>query len=259
MLNFVKYQGAGNDFILVDNRDGKWNNLAVEQVRRWCDRRFGIGADGLIKIDAGSDCDFVVDYYNSDGSKSFCGNGARCSVAFAKALGIIKEIYSFEAIDGMHEAFIQGELVHLKMNDVAAIEFLGADALLNTGSPHYIQWVDDVKAVPVFLNGQAIRYSDRFKKEGVNVNFIQELDQDTLSIRTYERGVEDETLSCGTGITAAALAVAAKNNQVGPGEIAIQAVGGNLKVSFERNADGTFHNIWLVGPAEYVFEGVIHG
>lgn len=259
MLNFAKYQGAGNDFILVDNRDGKWNNLTIEQVRRWCDRRFGIGADGLIKLNAKSGCDFEVDYYNSDGSKSFCGNGARCSVAFAKALGVEKEVYSFEAIDGMHEAFIQGASVHLKMKEVSAIEFLGADALLNTGSPHYIHWVDDVQAVNVFREGQTIRYSERFNREGVNVNFIQELGADTLKIRTYERGVEDETLSCGTGITAAALAVAAKNNRVGAGEIAIQAMGGNLSVSFERNPDGTFQNIWLVGPAEYVFEGVIHG
>lgn len=258
MLNFVKYQGAGNDFVMIDNRSGAWNNLSIQQIQQLCNRRFGVGADGLIKINAWNQGDFECDYYNSDGSKSFCGNGARCAVAFARELGIDKKHYVFMAIDGEHEAFIENEFVHLKMNDVQSIEHIGADAFLNTGSPHYIQWVKNVNEVNVFQAGQAIRYNERFIQEGVNVNFIESVPGNALRIRTYERGVEDETLSCGTGITAAALAYAAKEQLKGNQTIPITAVGGDLQVSFNYSGE-QFTNIWLIGPAQRVFQGEFNG
>lgn len=258
MLNFVKYQGAGNDFVMIDNRLGNWDNLSIQQIQHICDRRFGVGADGLIKINTSSNTDFECDYYNSDGSKSFCGNGARCAVAFSKELGIAKDRFIFQAIDGEHEAFILDGLVHLKMNDVSKMEWIGSDALLNTGSPHYIQWVGQVQNLDVFHSGQVIRYNERFKAEGVNVNFIEEVAQKALKIRTYERGVEDETLSCGTGITAAALAFAAKHHMMGEQTIPVYAAGGDLKVTFQYNGN-EFTEIWLIGPAERVFEGEING
>lgn len=257
MLNFVKYQGAGNDFVMIDNRSGSCNNLSIDQIKRICDRRFGIGADGLIKINSWDLGDFECDYYNSDGSKSFCGNGARCAVAFARELGIHQKQYRFMAIDGEHIAYVENGQVHLKMNNVDQIEFIGDDALLNTGSPHYIKWVDKLSNLNVNQEGQSIRYSDRFKQDGVNVNFIEDL-KDGIKIRTYERGVEDETLSCGTGITAAALAYARINKLTGEQTIPVFAEGGDLKVTFQVTSSG-FTDIWLIGPAERVFQGSING
>ena len=254
MMNFFKYQGTGNDFIMVDNRSGEWNNLSNKTITALCDRRFGIGADGLIKINSAENVDFEVDYYNSDGSKSFCGNGARCSVAFAHFLKIFNDSTTvFTAIDGLHEAEIKGEIVKLKMSDVKTILKDGNDSVLNTGSPHFIKYVNDIADVNVFEEGKLIRYSENYKEQGINVNFVEEISDEQIFVRTYERGVEDETYSCGTGATAAALTYLDKNST---NQIAVKTLGGDLKVYAEKN-NNSFVNIWLEGPAKQVFSGQI--
>ncbi|AEA45379.1 diaminopimelate epimerase [Fluviicola taffensis] len=253
-LFFVKYQGTGNDFVMIDNRSGEWDDLSISTIQKLCDRRFGVGADGLIKINSISGYDFEVDYYNSDGSKSFCGNGARCSVAFAHELGIIKDHVSFMAIDGVHEAVKKGSLVFLKMNDVSEIDVSHKEFVLNTGSPHFIHFTENVADFDIVSYGKQIRYSDTYKQEGINVNAIHQLDSHSFEIKTYERGVEDETLSCGTGVTAAAIALGEKNLIVGEFEYAVKSQGGNLAVRFTRE-NSKFTNIWLIGPAEVVFKG----
>lgn len=255
-LPFVKYQGTGNDFVMIDNRSGEWDDLSISAIRKLCDRRFGIGADGLIKINLVEGYDFEVDYYNSDGSKSFCGNGARCSVAFAHELGFTSDSVSFMAIDGPHEALKKNGLVHLKMNDVAEIDDSQKEFVLNTGSPHFIHFTENVRDFDILAYGKQIRYSDKYKQEGINVNAIHQLDTHSFEIRTYERGVEDETLSCGTGVTAAALALGKKNEITGDFEYKVKSQGGDLSVRF-RNTGTGFTDIWLIGPAESVFKGEV--
>ena len=252
-MKFYKYQGTGNDFVMLDNRLGEWDDLSIEEIQKLCDRRFGIGADGLIKINTAKDVDFEVDYYNSDGSKSFCGNGARCSVAFAHFLDIIEDKTTFTAIDGIHEAEIKNGIIKLKMGDVKTIHKDGNDFVLNTGSPHYVKYVEMLNNYNVFKNGNEIRNSETYKREGINVNFIEPISEKEIFVRTYERGVEDETYSCGTGVTAAALTFMDKNNQT---SVAVKVLGGQLKVYAEKNGEG-FSDIWLEGPANQVFKGDI--
>lgn len=256
-LSFYKYQGTGNDFILIDNRLNEIS-LTTEQINFLCHRRFGIGADGLMLLELEPGCDFKMVYYNSDGNpSSMCGNGGRCITAFAKHLGIIENTARFIAIDGLHEATIdENEIVSLKMQDVKTVEDGNGYFYLNTGSPHYVKIVEDVKNYDVKNSGSSIRYNERFKEEGTNVNFIERLD-DFLFVRTYERGVEDETYSCGTGVTAAALVAAIKGLSIGKNNCLIKTLGGNLEVKFERVLEQNFYNIWLIGPAEMVFKGSI--
>ena len=253
-MKFYKYQGTGNDFVMIDNRLGEWDELSIENIEKLCDRRFGIGADGLIKINSAKGVDFEVDYYNSDGSKSFCGNGARCSVAFAHFLDIIEDKTTFTAIDGIHEAEIKNGIVKLKMGDVSNINTVGNDFVLNTGSPHYVKYVEMLNNYNVYKTGNEIRNSETYKQEGINVNFVEKLSDKELFVRTYERGVEDETYSCGTGVTAAALTFMKNNNQTFVG---VKVMGGQLKVYAEKDGDG-FKNIWLEGPAVQVFKGDIN-
>ena len=253
MINFHKYQGTGNDFVMIDNRELLFEKTDLALIGELCDRRFGVGADGVILIEKHSEYDFEMVYFNPDGSQSLCGNGSRCAVMFAKGLGIIENETEFLAIDGAHIAFIENGEVHLLMNDVTEHELINSDFLINTGSPHYIKYVPDAHNLNVVESGREIRYSDRFKEEGVNVNFLEECGDNALVIRTYERGVENETLSCGTGCTAAALSFALKGAQ---SPIYLNAVGGELRVSFNREND-IFKDIYLIGPAEKVFEGVI--
>lgn len=251
-MHFVKYQGTGNDFIMVDNRQGIFDPSDIKTVTKWCDRKFGIGADGLILIQHAEGYDFEMIYFNSDGSQSLCGNGSRCAVNFAKELGIIGDKTFFLAIDGSHEAKIENGIVHLKMNNVTQIEHSASYDFINTGSPHWVHLVNDVTTFPVVDEGRKIRYNERFKEKGTNVNFVQKLPVNQIFVRTYERGVEDETLSCGTGVTACALAASAWGYQ---SPVAIKVLGGNLQVSFEGNLTDGFTNVWLVGPAVRVFEG----
>ena len=257
-LQFFKYQGTGNDFIMIDNRLNSVQ-LSTEQISFLCNRRFGIGADGLILLELEPGVDFKMVYYNSDGNQSsMCGNGGRCLVAFAKQLHVINDKARFIAIDGLHEASITEDgIVSLKMQDVKTME-IGEDYFyLNTGSPHYVKLVPAVKDLDVVTKGKEIRYNDRFKEQGTNVNFIEKTD-DELFVRTYERGVEDETLSCGTGVTAAALVAAVKGLANSKNNCLIHTKGGNLEVTFDKVLESTFYNIWLKGPAEFVFQGSLH-
>lgn len=254
-LSFYKYHGAGNDFILVDNRSGAIQ-LQVSQIAALCHRRFGIGADGLMLLQEVPDADFEMVYYNADGNEStMCGNGGRCIAAFAHHLGIAGADMRFKAVDGMHKARIRPDgTVALHMQDVQQIGFEEDHVILDTGSPHYIQWVDDVSRIDVFGEGRAIRNREAFQPKGINVNFVQRAGGDLL-IRTYERGVEDETLACGTGVTAAA--IAAVGAETGHFHIPVRAVGGMLSVSFEKKDAGTAEDIVLTGGAVFVFKGIV--
>lgn len=256
-MKFYKYQGTGNDFILVDNRKGEVH-LHPEQISSLCHRRFGVGADGLMLLESEPGVDFRMVYFNSDGNQSsMCGNGGRCIAAFARHLGIVNDKARFMAVDGVHEALITDEQVSLKMQDVKNIEIAHDHFFLNTGSPHYVKFVENLGEYNVVEEGRAIRNSARFAEEGTNVNFIEKLD-DTLFVRTYERGVEDETYSCGTGVTAAALVASVKSLSTSRNSCMIQTLGGNLEVTFEKVLEQNFYNIWLKGPAVQVFTGLIH-
>lgn len=256
LLHFYKYQGTGNDFVILDNRKGLID-FTREQVAFLCHRRFGIGADGLMLLNPHSQYDFEMKYYNADGGEStMCGNGGRCLVKFAAEMGIIKSDYRFLAIDGEHEASIETNgHVALKMNDVDSIQSEYNHHILNTGSPHYVEETENVMTLNVFERGRAIRYSNDFRDEGINVNFVEQANEpDTIIVRTYERGVEDETYSCGTGVTAAALV--SYHNENGYNFVNVKTKGGMLAVEYDK-IDESFQNIWLIGPATKVFEGDI--
>lgn len=252
-FNFYKYQGTGNDFVMIDNRDGSFDG-DLDLVRRLCDRKFGIGADGLIAIQPHPEYDFEMVYFNADGTQSMCGNGARCAVAFSAFLGIVDGKTRFLAIDGPHEACISGNQVELLMGDVAEISDRSGDFFVNTGSPHHIRFVEDAEKYPVVNEGRMVRNASSYAPGGTNVNFVQPLAEDQIFVRTYERGVEDETLSCGTGVTAAAIVHGTRLNQ---NKVKIKTLGGELSVRFQSNPDGSFSNIWLIGPALQVFAGKI--
>ena len=253
-LPFKKYQATGNDFVVVDNRDGGFR-LTIDEIKRICDRKFGVGADGVMLIERDATSDFNLVYYNSDGTQSLCGNGSRAAVKMAASLGLVKQHTTFNAYDGLHEAdVLDADIVRLKMNDVTEVKQMGQDVFLNTGSPHLVKFVTNVKDHPVVAEGRTIRYSETFKPKGTNVNFAELRDNNTIFVRTYERGVEDETLSCGTGVTAVVLA-ASLEGYTSP--VRIKALGGDLSVEFERNGDGSFKNIYLIGPARMVFAGEI--
>jgi len=255
-FHFFKYQGTGNDFIIADNRDKQYDALSAEQIKNLCDRRFGIGADGLMLLNEKPGYDFEMKYFNADGREgSMCGNGGRCMTKFAYHLGIHREKYTFFASDGMHEAEIDMDgTVSLKMKDVHTVKRFHNDYLLNTGSPHYVKLVNDVLDVDVYKKGHEIRNSKEFVDEGINVNFVEQLrEADKIIVRTYERGVEDETYSCGTGVTAAALVC--YHNENGFNDVEVRTLGGHLTVEFDRIDDNHYENIWLCGPAEKVFEG----
>jgi diaminopimelate epimerase len=256
-IEFFKYQGTGNDFVILDNRDNKYDGLTTKQVNHICDRRFGIGADGLMLLSKKEGYDFEMVYFNADGNQSsMCGNGGRCLVKFAYHMGIHKTTYRFIAIDGEHIADIGTDnIVRLKMVDVNEVEQHSSYAVLNTGSPHFIKFSNNVKDIDVHETGREIRYSSAFKENGINVNFVESLDEDSIFVRTYERGVEDETMSCGTGVTAAALVSA--HNEKGFNRVEVKTPGGRLSVEFDKVDEDHFENIWLCGPAEFVFKGEV--
>lgn len=256
-LQFYKYQGTGNDFVIMDNRTGELNGLSEEQVKWLCDRRFGIGGDGLMLLNTHPDYDFEMKYYNSDGRESsMCGNGGRCLVKFANDMGLIRTTYKFIAVDGEHEAEVETDgTVSLKMNDVDQVNQVGRDYVLNTGSPHFVKLTNNVMDLDVFKKGREIRNSNEYKEKGINVNFVEhEEDSDKIIVRTYERGVEDETYSCGTGVTAAA--IVCYHNDNGFNHVQVQTKGGTLSVEYDKIGD-SFRDIWLTGPAEKVFAGTI--
>lgn len=253
-MEFFKYQGTGNDFIMIDKRSDI-RTFSTEEIKRLCDRRFGIGADGLIFLKSHPQYDFEMEYYNADGNESsMCGNGGRCIVQFANDLGIIGKKCSFIAVDGEHDGVIEDHgTISLKMADVEEVEVSSDYYFMDTGSPHYIRFVENVEAVDLITDAQAIRYNERFKEEGTNVNFLHS-DKEVYYIRTYERGVEGETLSCGTGATAGAIAISIKDKI--ENKVALQTRGGKLVVHFKREQTA-FTNIWLSGAASRVFKGTL--
>ncbi|MBT8195092.1 MAG: diaminopimelate epimerase [Bacteroidia bacterium] len=259
---FYKYQATGNDFVIIDNRLQHFDKENVKLVAKLCDRKFGVGADGLILLENDADSDFKMIYFNADGNLgSMCGNGSRCIIAFANHLGIIENKCSFQAYDGLHSGEILEELtendfqVKVSMQNVNDIE-VAQHVFLDTGSPHFVCFVDDVDEVDVIESGRAVRYNEKFKSEGTNVDFVT-VSNNQLSIRTYERGVEDETLSCGTGVTASVIAAASKNLITTSGLVSVKSKGGDLKVYFEKEGDA-FNNIFLEGAVQKVFSGTFN-
>jgi diaminopimelate epimerase len=256
-LQFYKYQGAGNDFVMIDNRSGVFPKENTKLIAHLCDRRFGIGGDGLILLENDSETDFKMVYYNSDGNQSsMCGNGGRCLVAFAKDLEVIQDKTTFIATDGLHHAsFEDNGLVSLQMIDVPTIDIKKDYSFLNTGSPHHVQMVEDLEHYNIKAEGAAIRYGELYGTAGSNINFVKKINDTTFKLRTYERGVEDETLACGTGATAVAIAMNA-TGQTDATTINVNVEGGKLVVSFDKTANG-FTNVFLKGPAKFVFKGTI--
>ena len=253
---FYKYQGTGNDFVMIDNRQQTFDKKNTKHIAFLCDRRFGIGADGLILLEHHDDLDFKMVYYNADGNESsMCGNGGRCLVAFAKYLGVIKNKTVFEAIDGLHHATIENDIVKLQMQDVNVVEKYANHVFLNTGSPHHVQFEEAINDFDIKTEGSKIRYGKPYNEAGSNVNFVKKISDTAFRVRTYERGVEDETLSCGTGVTAVALAMhyigETKKNSV-----SLNVEGGKLKVSFDVE-NGSYKNVWLIGAATFVYKGTI--
>ncbi len=255
-MTFYKYQGTGNDFIIVDNRLQEINKNDTKRIAELCDRRFGIGADGFILLENDKNLDFKMVYFNADGNESsMCGNGGRCIIAFAKFMGVIENTTEFLAIDGLHNAKIENDIVHIQMQDVSKVETFENHLFLDTGSPHHVEVVDSLKDFDVKENGKRIRYGEPYNMAGTNVNFVMPILTDTFGVRTYERGVEDETLSCGTGVTAVALAMYS-SGKTKSSEIFIQTLGGSLRVTFNVDND-CYNDIWLIGPAQQVFKGEI--
>lgn len=253
-IDFTKFQGTGNDFVMLDNLSGRYDNLSLDSIAFICNRKMGVGADGLIKLSEKEGYDFHMEYYNADGSQSFCGNGARCAVAFARQIQIIKNEARFYAIDGAHYATIKDDIVRLEMLPVDEIQQIDEDYFVDTGSPHYIHYLNG-KRMDIVEFGRSVRYSELFRDEGVNVNLLNKKSKTLIEVETYERGVEDETLSCGTGVTACAL-VQMTNEGIYEGSIDVRTKGGDLSVEAKRNGEG-FDNIWLIGPAKAVFNGRI--
>ncbi|MCF8465577.1 MAG: diaminopimelate epimerase [Flavobacteriales bacterium] len=254
LIPFSKYHGTGNDFIMIDNRE-----LGLEPsqslIAQLCNRRFGIGADGLILLQMEQRTVRMV-YFNSDGApSSMCGNGGRCFVTFCQTLEVLSDEGEFLAVDGIHPFRMEADFVSLKMGDVTTIEAIGDAVYLNTGSPHYVTMVDEVLDIDIINDARKIRYNDRFSEKGTNVNFVEMMDGIT-HIRTYERGVEDETLSCGTGATAAAIAMHHLGNVLET-NVPIKVLGGKVSVSFKPKGDGSYTDIWLTGPTAHVFDGQI--
>lgn len=252
-FEFFKYQGTGNDFILIDNRQLFFSKNDTKLIAHLCDRKFGIGADGLILLENHTQADFKMVYYNADGKEStMCGNGGRCIVHFANHLGVIQNSAKFEAVDGMHTASIENNIVSLKMNNVSEIKKGDNYLFLNTGSPHHVELVDAISTFDVFSEGKRLR-NETYGKEGANINFVEQVSEAVFSVRTYERGVEDETLSCGTGVTAVAIAMR-ELNLTKADTIQLQTPGGVLTVSSTKTTTG-YSDVFLTGKATLVFKG----
>ena len=252
IIEFYKYQGTGNDFIMIDDRVKEFDLTDNDLIAALCERRMGIGADGLILLREHDILDFEMIYFNADGGQSsMCGNGGRCIIAFAQMLEMIESETTFMAIDGEHKGRLMDDGIYLKMQDVKKIEGVGDGLVLDTGSPHYIEMVDELEYIDVDKQGRKIRNSAPFKRDGINVNFV--LDASDLQVRTYERGVEAETLSCGTGVVATAIAMHYANC-IEETLVNVKTKGGELTVSFEE-FNGDYRNIWLSAEASMVFAG----
>lgn len=254
-FQFEKYQGAGNDFIIIDDRKENFPDQDHSLIQKHCDRHFGIGADGLILVRDSDRSDFKMLYFNADGHpSSLCGNGSRCVFAFANKHQMIGNEGTFETSDGIHRGSLTpDDLICIEMGDVLTIEKRGSAIFMDTGSPHHIEFVDQVSAIDVKTQGAAIGYGAPYFETGSNANFVEKVNEKEFNIRTYERGVEDETLACGTGAVAAAIG-AHFSGQTPLDMVNINALGGCLQVSFTPDS-GQYKNILLIGPATYVFSG----
>jgi diaminopimelate epimerase len=257
-IKFCKYHGAGNDFIMVDARVSGDEGFTNGVVRNLCDRHFGIGADGLILLLSSPNSDFYMKYFNSDGNESsMCGNGGRCITAFANRLGVIGEKTVFQGIDGEHVAIIMADgLINLKMIDIEGYQVFDDGYLINTGSPHFVIFKNSLEDINVFEEGRRIRNDARFAPGGANINFVKIKNPGEISVRTYERGVEDETLACGTGSVASAI-ISYMLEPTDKKSCLVHVVGGELEVKFSPVSDAIFRDIWLEGPVEFVFDGEI--
>ena len=253
-LDFFKYHGTGNDFILIDNRKNVVS-LDVKTINFLCDRHFGIGADGMMLLEQADGFDFRMKYYNSDGNEgTMCGNGGRCIVRFAESLGLIKNKAHFIAVDGEHFAEINNDKISLQMQNLSEFKLVDNQYLLDTGSPHFVKFVDNINDVDIFNEGKELRYNKKVGEGGANINFVQ-IKENIVKVGTYERGVEAETLSCGTGVTAVAISTYLKIGKTKT-NFNIETKGGKLNVKFKEE-NGLFSDIWLTGPAEFVFKGSI--
>lgn len=260
-LDFFKYEGAGNDFILIDDRNNLfYRELDQNLIKKLCDRRFGIGADGLMILRNHAGFDFEMVYYNADGREgTMCGNGGRCIASFARYLGVVRSEANFLAVDGPHYAKISEDLewVRLQITEVDNVSRDGEAYVLNTGSPHYVLECTQLSEKDVYNDGRMIRNSGIYQKDGINVNFVEDR-ADHYFVRTFERGVEDETFACGTGVTAVAMAMALKKGLRGTVMTNLKAMGGDLKVEFSYDGD-RFTSVYLEGPAKQVFRGSVSG
>ena len=255
IIDFYKYHGTGNDFVLIDNRSLFFDKNNLELISKICSRHTGVGADGLILLENHNQYDFKMIYFNSDGKQtSMCGNGGRCVISFAKKLNIINDNVTFLAIDGLHEGIINEDIIKIKMIKVSNIDEAHNGCLLDTGSPHFVKFCSSVNNINVFDSGRELRNNKEISEDGVNVNFTEIIDNTSIKVRTYERGVENETLSCGTGVIASALSAHSKG-LVDSNRIKISTLGGELFVSFDFK--NVYDNIWLEGPAIEVFKGQI--
>ena len=252
-ITFFKYQGTGNDFVMIDNRSQIFPKENIGAISKICDRHFGVGADGIILIENDTEFDFRMIYFNADGSETFCGNGGRCAVAFAKKLELIDNQTHFIAFDGAHHAKIDSDNISLQMIDVSEIEIKKNSVYTYTGTQHHVELVQNLGSYPILQKGREIRYS--YPEPGANVNFVEQIDPHTFKVRTYEKGVEDETLACGTGVTAVAIAMHATKKTMDT-LISLPVLGGDLQVSFEEY-EGKYTNVFLRGPAEFVFQGTL--
>lgn len=253
-IPFYKYQGTGNDFVMIDDRDLQFP-VSRELIASICHRRFGVGADGLILLQNADGYDFRMVYFNADGGEgSMCGNGGRCVVRFASDLGLFEGQTRFIAVDGEHEGTVSGDTIRLKMSNVNGVEQYEEYDFMNTGSPHYVTYVDAVEETDVVGIGSEIRYGSVYgPKGGTNVNFVEIIEDNHLGVRTYERGVEDETYSCGTGVTACALSAHIRKGWGSP--VKVETIGGSLEVAYREAGEGRFEDVFLIGPAVRVFEG----
>ena len=255
IIDFYKYHGTGNDFVLIDNRSLFFDKNNLELISKICSRHTGVGADGLILLENHNQYDFKMIYFNSDGKQtSMCGNGGRCVISFAKKLNIINDNVTFLAIDGLHEGIINEDIIKIKMIKVSNIDEVHNGCLLDTGSPHFVKFCTSVNNINVFQSGRELRNNKEISEDGVNINFTEIIDNSSIKVRTYERGVENETLSCGTGVIASALSAHSKG-LVDSNRIKISTLGGELFVSFDFK--NVYDNIWLEGPAIEVFKGQI--
>lgn len=255
IIPFFKYQGTGNDFILIDNRQKVYFKNNAKLTASLCDRKFGIGADGLILLENDDQSDFRMVYFNADGHEgSMCGNGGRCTVAFAKYLGMIGDGATFNAVDGSHGALIDDDTVSLEMREVSEIRIRPEALFLDTGSPHHVQLVKHLEEFEVFREGKKLRYG-LYGEKGSNINFVAQENDAIFSVRTYERGVEDETLSCGTGVVAVAIAMH-KTGKTTATSVTVNTLGGGLKVTFDVEGE-KYRNVRLIGPAKQVFKGEV--